>query len=232
MNRMLLAVVTSALFAATASADPLAAAPGSPPPSSTAPVALDADLLAIQRAWAHANYEIAAGAARESALEALVARAADFARRNPGRAEPLIWEGIVESSYAGARGGLGALGVAKQAFAHLQAALRIDPRARDGSAYTSLGTLYYKVPGFPLGFGDDDKARAYLEKALEINPAGIDPNFFYAEFLYEQGDYLHALERLERAAHAPDRPNREVADRGRRAEIDALAAKTRAKLRA
>ena len=33
----------------------------------------------------------------------------------PGRAEPLIWHGIILSSLAGAKGGLGALGLAKEA---------------------------------------------------------------------------------------------------------------------
>lgn len=191
---------------------------------------LDPELLQIQQAWAHANYEVPAGDARVAALEQLVRRADAFAQHHPGRAEPLIWEGIVESSYAGARGGLGALRHAKAALQHLSAALDIDPKALDGSAYTSIGTLYYKVPGFPLGFGDDDKARAYLEKALQVNPSGIDQNYFYADFLYEQGDYRAALEHLERALHAPPRPNREIADRGRRAEIEALLEKVRRKV--
>jgi tetratricopeptide (TPR) repeat protein len=195
-----------------------------------APADLDTDLAQIQQAWAHANYEVPAGDARTTALEQLCGRAEEFARRYPGRAEPLIWQGIVESTYAGAKGGFGALKYAKNALAHLNAALEIDPRALDGSAYTSIGTLYYKVPGFPLAFGDKDKARAYLEKALQMNPSGIDQNYFYAEYLYEQGDYRDALTHLDRAAHAPARPNRETADRGRHAEIDALAEKVRRKM--
>jgi Tfp pilus assembly protein PilF len=85
------------------------------------------------------------------------------------------------------------------------------------------------VPGWPIGFGDDDKAEALLRKALEVNPDGIDPNYFYAEFLYEQGEYAEALEHLDRAAKAPARPGRERADQGRRAEIAALTAKVKAK---
>ena len=210
-------VVPAALLAA-ASAHAAAADP-----------AFDAQLLSIQQEWARVNYDTPAGEARAQAFDALEKRAEAFVQQHPGRAEALIWEGIVESSYAGAKGGLGALGLAKEARGNLEAALRIDPRALDGSAYTSLGTLYYKVPGFPIGFGDDDKARDLLRKALEINPAGIDPNYFYAEILYEDGDYRGALEHLERAARAPARPGRERADQGRRAEIAALKAKVTAK---
>ena len=191
--------------------------------------AFDAQLLSLQQEWARVNYDTPAGDARSHAFDALEKRAEAFTKQHPGRAEALIWEGIIESSYAGAKGGLGALGLAKEARASLEAALEIDPRALDGSAYTSLGTLYAKVPGFPVGFGDDDKARDLLRKALELNPNGIDPNYFYGEFLYEEGEYAEALKYLDRAAKAPGRPGRERADQGRRAEIAALTAKVKAK---
>ena len=192
--------------------------------------AFDAELLSIQQAWAKVNYETPAGDAREKAFDALEKRAEGFVKQHPDRAEALIWEGIIESSYAGAKGGLGALGLAKEARGNLEAALRIDPKSLDGSAYTSLGTLYYKVPGFPLGFGDHDKARQMLSKALELNPNGIDPNYFYAEFLFEQGEYAKALQYLHRAAKAPPRPGRELADKGRRGEIATLASRVKAKM--
>ena len=108
--------------------------------------------------------------------------------------------------------------------------LELDPRALDGSAYTSLGALYYKVPGFPLGFGDDDKAGELLRQALQLNPDGIDPNYFYAEYLYEQRRYAESLQYLERAAKAPPRLGRETADKGRRSEIATLRQKVRARL--
>jgi tetratricopeptide (TPR) repeat protein len=213
LQTLMLAVV-AAFMSLTVSADP---------------AAFDAELTAIQQAWDRANYETPAGAAREAAFSGLATRAATFTAANPTRAEPLIWEGIVLSSYAGARGGLGALKLAKQAREKLKAALAIAPGALNGSAYTSLGTLYYKVPGFPLGFGDDDEAQANLERALQLNPAGIDPNYFYGEFLYEKGDYANAQRHLQRALEAAPRPNREIADRGRRQEVATLLDKVRRK---
>ena len=111
----------------------------------------------------------------------------------------------------------------KEARGNLEAALKLDPTALDGSAYTSLGTLYYKVPGFPVGFGDDDKAGKLLQKALKLNPNGIDPNYFYAEYLFEQGRYAGSrCSTSRRRRKAAPRPGREVADKGRHAEIAAL----------
>jgi len=195
-----------------------------------ASTAFDAELLAIQTDWATANYQIADEKEKRAAFEALLDRAAAFSVANPDRAEPLVWEGIVLSTYAGVKGGLGALGVAKDSRRKLEASLEIDAQALEGSAYTSLGTLYHKVPGFPVGFGSDKKARELLEKALSLNPRGIDPNYFYGEFLYDEGEYANAKQHLETALRAAPRPGRESADAGRRAEIQALLAKVQAKL--
>lgn len=198
-------------------------------PAGPAPAAFQTELLVIQNEWARINY-LTEEDRKADEFDALATRAEDFERAFPNRAEPLIWEGIVLSTYAGVKGGLGALSLARRARDKLEAALKLDPQALDGSAYTSLGTLYYKVPGFPLGFGDRDKARRLLETALKLNPDGIDPNYFYGEFLYEQGRHADAVASLRRALAAPPRPNRELADRGRRQEIEALLAKAQRKL--
>jgi tetratricopeptide (TPR) repeat protein len=183
---------------------------------------LDDEILHLQDEWAVANYKTTAGDTKVKAFEALAQRAATVSAHYPQRAEPLVWEGIVLSTYAGAKGGLGALSLAKQARVKLEKALQMDASALNGSVYTSLGTLYHKVPGFPLGFGDDKKARLYLEKAIAINPDGIDPNFFYGEYLLDTGKHEQAREYLQRALRAPAREGREVADAGRRQEVAAL----------
>lgn len=191
---------------------------------------IDAGLDGLARGWAHVNYEVRDNGAKAAESARLAAAADALARQNPGRAEPLVWEAILLATEAGAKGGLDGLSLAKQAKALLERAERINPRALgDGSVYTTLGSLYAQVPGFPLGFGDPAKARAYLTKALAINPNGIDPNFFYGDFLYRQKDYAGAEAALKRALAAPPRPGREVADRGRRAEATALLAKVRAR---
>ena len=73
--------------------------------------------------------------------------------------------------------GLGAFNYAKASKKDLEKALSIDPDALSGSAYTSLGTLYFNVPGWPIGFGDDEKAEQLL-KSPDGKPIGIDSNYF------------------------------------------------------
>lgn len=199
--------------------------------ASAAPAAFDAELSAIQTEWARINYSVDGSDAKVAAFEKLAARAAAFSAQHPKRAEPLIWEGIVLSTEAGAKGGLGALSLAKASRDRLERALVLDPTALAGSAHTSLGTLYHKVPGFPVGFGSDKKAEEHLREALRLNPAGIDPNYFYAELLYDDDRYTEALTYLQKALKAPPRPGRESADLGRRREIEQLMAKVRAELK-
>lgn len=172
----------------------------------------------IQARWAEVNYKLP-DKQREAAFADLAQQAAQAVAAEPAAAELRIWHGIVLSTYAGAKGGLGALDLVKKAKAELEEALKLDPKALDGSAYTSLGSLYYQVPGWPLGFGDDAKAEALLKQALAINPDGIDPNFFYGDFLLRKKRYPQAKAALEKALAAPDRAGRAAADEGRRGEI-------------
>lgn len=159
---------------------------------------------------------------REAAFEKLAKEASVVSNKYDDQAELLIWQAVIESSYAGAKGGLGALKLVKHARDLLLQAEKIDPNALDGSVYASLGNLYYRVPGWPIGFGNDKKARSYLEKALQMNPDGIEPNYFYGEFLYEEGEYEKALQVLNKALHAPARQGREITDAGQRKEIAAI----------
>lgn len=182
--------------------------------------ALDERIAELQHGWAAAYYSVPE-AQKNSAFEQLETRAEQLTAQNPGRAEPLVWQAIVLSSHAKFQGGLGALSKVKRARELLFAAEKIKPDALDGSIYASLGSLYANVPGWPIAYGDQDKAAMYLQKALQLNPDGIDPNFFYGELLAKRGDKASAERALRKALAAPARPGREDADSGRQAEIRA-----------
>ena len=185
------------------------------------------DVVQLQHDWEVIRYQTPA-AEREKRFEALAAKAHQVTEAQPARAEPLVWEGIIVSSWAGEKGGLGALGLVKRAKLMYENAIKIDGKALDGSAYNSLGVLYYKVPGWPVAFGDKARAKELLEQALALNPKGIDPNYFYGEFLVETGHAGDAIPYLERAMQAPPRPGRQVSDTGRREEARVLLEKARA----
>lgn len=189
----------------------------------------DHQLLDLQEGWAKANYQ-ASEKDKPAAMQKLVGEADQLVGANAGRAEPLVWKAIVLATDAGVKGGLGALSEVKQARELLLQAEKIDPTTLNGSVYTSLGSLYYKVPSWPIGFGNKGKAEEYLKKALTMNPDGIDPNYFYGELLHKEGHDAEAVNYLKHALAAKDRPDRPIADEGRRNEASALLHEIESKL--
>jgi tetratricopeptide (TPR) repeat protein len=188
----------------------------------------DDGLAAIQNEWAVAKYQTTDKTARNDAFLNVVKHAAEFSAQHPERAEALAWEGIVLSTYAGEVSAMSAMKYAKGARAALEKAEALDASALEGGVYASLGALYSKVPGGFIGFGDDELAAQYFEKALAVDADNIDNNFFYGEFLLDQGDYARARTLLEHALAAPAVADRPVFDAGRRAEIrDLLAVASR-----
>ncbi|MET0065058.1 MAG: hypothetical protein ABW076_01805 [Candidatus Thiodiazotropha sp.] len=183
------------------------------------------ELLSLSENWARIKYQTPEDQ-RVAKLESLSQDAESLVKAHPGEAAPLVWQGIILSTLAGEKGGLGALSLVNRAKELLEQAEAIEPDVLDGSVYTSLGSLYYQVPGWPIGFGDDDKAQTYLQKALAVNPDGMDPNYFYGDFLMQEEEYAQAAAAFEHALNAPQR-NRPIADAGRRSEITAALNKTR-----
>lgn len=178
-------------------------------------------LAELQQRWAEIKYKTPQGE-QEAAFSRLGEHAEQLVGRYPDAAELHIWTGIIRSSEAGVKGGLGALGLVKQAKKEFETALTLDPLALDGSAYTSLGALYYQVPGWPIGFGDEENAEWHLQRALAINPEGIDSLYFWGDYLHDQGRDAEARQVLEDALRASQREGRELADNGRRGEIRQL----------
>ena len=184
------------------------------------------EVKAINDNWAHIAYEVKGSSTQTKALDKLAQQAALIVQKYPGKAEPLVWQGIVTSEQANRANFFHKLGLATKARDILAKAYSINPKAEDGGAAMSLGVLYYKVPGSPIGFGDDQKAKKLLKEALAVDPNGLDANYFYGDFLLDQGDKAGAKSYLQKALRAPHDPSRPAWDAGRRREVQALLAQT------
>jgi tetratricopeptide (TPR) repeat protein len=187
--------------------------------------AMDADLLHLSEEWARIKYLETDKNQQLEQIDRLSSRAAGIARQYPGRAEPLLWEGIVTSEEAAMAHLLDRMGYAKAARKLFEQAQAIDPTADNGGVQLSLGVIYYRVPGFPIGFGNDTKGRQYLEKALAMDPNGLDTAYFYGDFLIKEGEFQKAQAVLVHGLAAPVTADRPIWDKGRRGEIEALLAK-------
>ncbi len=173
----------------------------------------------LQLEWERIKFDVPEGPDQTAAMNALGDEADAVAAQFPDKVEALIWDGIVTSERAGMNGGFTALGLAKRARDVLERADRMDPNALDAGAPTSLGVLYYRVPGFPLAFGDKTKARELLESAIRSAPNGLDAWYFYGDFLYGQGEYAKADAAFRHALAIPKHPDRPLWDANRRLVI-------------
>ena len=197
------------------------------------PKLLRAEILDIANSWAHIKFETEDTALQQKQIAALADRASALMQKYPGRAEPVIWKGVLLSEGASMANEdhsmLTARSLAYEARDVLLEAEKIDPAALEAGAPTSLGVLYYRVPSFPIAFGDTDLARKYLEEAVRNAPNGMDANYFYGDFLYNQRDYVGAQRVWKHALTIPANPDRPVWDKARRQVIQENLAKLAAK---
>jgi tetratricopeptide (TPR) repeat protein len=184
----------------------------------------EGELNALQQEWDSAKYATTEKHAREAAFKALVEHAAALSHKYPDQVAAVAWEGIVLSTYAGEVSAMSAMKYAKGAREALLRAEKMQPDALRGGVYASLGSLYSKVPGGFVGFGDDELAHEYFRKALAVDSTNIDNNYFYGEFLLDQGHFAEAVTVLTRALESPPVTARPVFDAGRRAEVRELLA--------
>jgi len=186
----------------------------------------------LQSEWGIANYQIADDG-KEATFKALVDKAAALSAKHPNRAEPKIWEAIIRAGYAGAMGGLSSMTNAMPQMEKgrdlLLEAEKIDATALNGSVYTTLGSFYYMTPGWPIGFGDTDKAEDYLKKAIEVAPEDMDANYFTGDYWLEEKKYKKAIPYLEKVIALPDVESRPVYSKGRKAEAAEKLAKAKKK---
>ncbi|MGQ4879593.1 TRAP transporter TatT component family protein [Billgrantia sp. LNSP4103-1] len=187
----------------------------------TAASAWESDVESLKQRWERINTQQAEGE-RRGALKSLASEAEQLTEAHAGEARPLIWYGIIEASYARERSGLGALSSARSARDALERAIELDPEGGNGSAYVTLGALYDRAPGRPLGFGNSETAERMFQRALEIRPDGIDVNYYYAAFLEDEGRRDEAREHAQRAVDGTAREDRQTSDEALREEARVL----------
>jgi tetratricopeptide (TPR) repeat protein len=181
--------------------------------------AAEAVVRQTQIQWEKIKFTMPTGSDQTDAIAALNDKIDAAAAKYPGDVDIQIWDGIVTSEHAGMASAFSALRLAKRARKILQKAYEMDPKALDAGAPTSLGVLYYRVPGFPVAFGDKQKARQLLEEAVHTAPQGMDAEYFYGDFLYSEGDYRNAIAVFETALKIPPDPDRPIWDKNRRLVI-------------
>jgi len=184
---------------------------------------LKSELLRLARDWEHVKLQVSDRDDQEKQMASLAQRAGQIAKQYENIPDPIVWVGIITSEQASLANDNGspikALQFAKRARDLLEEVEKTSPETMDAGAPTTLGVLYDRVPGFPIGFGDKARARYYLQEAIRSAPNGLDANFFYGDFLFKLGERSEAAKILERALTLPELSNRPLWDRSLRAAI-------------
>ncbi|MDE1146960.1 MAG: hypothetical protein PW843_10105 [Azospirillaceae bacterium] len=230
MSTLLSLMLSSPVAVMAASVDSPAANAATVAASLPANPAMAQDVAQLTRDWAAIKYQMHDDAAQSAKMRDLLPRATGLITQYPGRAEPLIMNALILGSIAGYDQNAGSLELVRKARELFEQADRIDPAAMQGAAAVNLGSLYYLMPGFPIGFGSDSKAKKYLERGIALSPDGLESNYFYGEFLSKQGEYEKSARVLAHALEAPVSVEQPVWDAGRRAEARDLLAEVRQKL--
>lgn len=136
----------------------------------------------------------------------------------PNRAEPLVIEAVTLCTLVAAEWSFSALGNIEKAKELLDKAIAIEPKTMEGAAYIALGNLYYRLPGWPISFGDNDLARQNLETAVRLFPDEVDTNFFMGDYWLGEDEYEKALPYLEKANKAIVRPEHALSDKHTKGE--------------
>ena len=142
----------------------------------------------------------------------LLTETQQLTKAHPEQAELYFWQAVLLATMAEHQNGINALIAINDARHLLLKAISIDPNTMAGSAYVTLGTLYYLSPGWPIAFGDKTIAEKYLKKGLKINPQGIDANYFYGDFLLKQNKFEKAAKYFRLALKSPARKEQSYAD--------------------
>jgi tetratricopeptide (TPR) repeat protein len=187
---------------------------------------ITSSVQAIESEWASIYYKLPKSK-QEAAYDALLTKAEQLADQHPNTAEPLFWQALVIATHAELQDGFTALKAIHKSRDLLLEAIKINPQTANGSAYVTLGTLYYMVPSWPIAFGDAEKAEKMFQAALKINPNGIDANYFYGDFLLANNKAKAAQKYFEKALSAPARKEQSFADSKLKDEVKLALANTK-----
>ena len=158
------------------------------------------------------NFNMKEKEARVKLLKSRLPHVENLADSNKKDAGYQLMAGFYNIQYAGSTGGIGALKYAKKARKYLEKSAELDPSLYGSAAHAVLGTVYAKVPGWPIGFGDKKKSNKNYQAALKLSPDALNSNFSYAQHLFGEKKYQESKTYFEKAKAAPAREGRAIAN--------------------
>jgi len=171
---------------------------------------VDSQIDQLESEWAKIYYS--ENSEQHNRYPHLIKKATKISEEHPHAVEAVIWQAIIIATNAAYESPFKALSSIETAKELLEQSIKTQPEALEGAAFVVLATLYYMSPGWPISFGNQNRAELLFKEALKINPSSIDSNYFYADYLLSKDEVKDAQVYFKRAISAPVRHNQVYAD--------------------
>lgn len=168
------------------------------------------EINSIESEWANVFYHLSkTDDMAKKEYSRLISKAQHLGMRYPDATEPVFWEANILASRAEHENIFTALASINTAKTLLKKVIQKDASTLGGAALVTLSILYYEMP---LIYNDSSMAERYLKQALKINPNGVDPNYYYAEFLRSIDKIMLAIKYYKFVLSATVRSEQQFAD--------------------
>ena len=124
---------------------------------------------------------------KQSKLNNLTMTASQMVLNNPGNPNYLHWEAQVYLLQIENSNKFKSISYAKHARNSLLEAIKLSQGKLKGNIYSTLGYLYLVSPKLSLSLKSKSKEQYYLLKGLQLNPDGLQSNYYYALYLLNKG---------------------------------------------
>ena len=154
-----------------------------------------------------ANAEIESETEQRIALYIRCIETADIAlANNRDEVVALYWKAVALGKLSEEKGILNALRSMRPIEKLFLRVIELNENYDNAGGHKALGRMYFKLPGFPISFGNKEKALYHLKRAYELFPYDIIALAFYAEALFETGNKSEARQIAEFILTAPIEP--------------------------
>lgn len=137
-----------------------------------------------------------------------VAYAERAVETHPGGVDGRYWHALTLGRLGETQGVLRSLSVVSEMRRELETVLELAPD--HAGAHFALGMLYYRLPGWPLSFGDNNRALEYMTAAVELAPDNTTYRLGLAELLLDMRRRDEAIALLEAILEMPLTPGEPV----------------------
>ncbi len=122
---------------------------------------------------------------------------------NADEVAALYWKAVAMGKLSEEMGILNSLRMTRPMEKLFLRVIALDEHYDDAGGHKALGRMYFRLPGFPISFGNKEKALFHLKRALELYPHDIIARAFYAEALYDMGKKQEAIQLAEAVVATP-----------------------------